>query len=306
MTQQLKIAAYAVLVGLGVWFGYKFARNLAASNAPAQPIEATNQVSTLDTNVLESTNALVTNEVAVTNTAETPATNTSNTAAIPLKKKQPPAVQPLTRAERTARAMAWGAGLFAVIICLGLLIAHDFSHFAANKFEKFIFNDDLEGVKDPEYEQAEKVWANGNFLEAIQLMRDYLKEHPREQYVAIRIAEIYENDLGNYLAAALEYEEILKKKLPDERWGWAAIHLANLYSGKLNRGQDAIVLLQRIVAEYGHTAAAKKARERLMAEGIAVPEPVLEPAVADEPEEKPPIPPSEPPSNLPPGFKPKK
>lgn len=308
MTQQLKIAAYAVLLGLGVWFGYNFASNLRASNTPTEPVEPTNQISVVDTNAVEATNAVVTNQVAVTNAAEVAATNGSNVAAIPPKRKQTAAAVPVTRAERTSRALAWGAGLFVVILCFGLLVAHDFSQFAAAKFQKFIFDDDLEGMKDPEYEQAEKVWANGNFLEAIQLMRDYLKEHPREQYVAIRIAEIYEKDLGNYLAAALEYEEILKKKLPDQRWGWAAIHLANLYSGKLNRGQDAIAMLQRIVAEYGHTAAAKKARERLTAEGIAIPEPALaEESVEEEAEpEQQPETPAEPPSNLPPGFRPKK
>jgi hypothetical protein len=118
--------------------------------------------------------------------------------------------------------------------------------------------------------------------------------------VALRIAEIYEKDLGNYLAAALEYEEIIKKKLSPERWGWAAIHLANLYSGKLKKSQEAVDLLQRIVAEYGQTGAAKKARERLTAEGIAFAAPLEEEAPSSPPA------PESPPSNLPPGFTPKK
>ena len=131
-------------------------------------------------------------------------------------------------------------------------------------------------------------------------MRDYLKLHPREQYVALRIDEIYEADLHNYLAAALEYEEVLKKRLPDERWGWAAIHLANIYSGKLNKTEEATALLRRIVDEYGRTAAAKKARERLgLPEPVAVVEAPTPPPVAES------TPPPEPPSNLPPGFRPK-
>jgi hypothetical protein len=130
-------------------------------------------------------------------------------------------------------------------------------------------------------------------------MRDYLKRHPREQYVALRIAEVYETDLRNYLAAALEYEEVLKKRLPPERWGWAAIHLANLSSGKLNKTEEATKLLRRIVDEYGQTAAAKKARERLgLPEPVAV---VAMPAPEPEPEKKP----ESPPGNLPPGFRPK-
>jgi len=111
--------------------------------------------------------------------------------------------------------------------------------------------------------------------------------------VALRIAEIYEKDLNNPLAAALEYEEILKKKLPPERWGWAAIHLANLYSGKLDKPQQATALLERIINDYGQTAAAKKARERL-----GIPESSPEAASPPKPEDTPP-------SNLPPGFRPK-
>jgi len=308
MTQQLKIGAYVILSLLGIFFGYQFIRNLRAADYSAkEPAIETNTVSENDTNrTLTATNAVEdTNAAAATNLVSTPATNVATNLALAskLKKADAPAKPALTRAEHTSRALSWGAGLFGVIVCLGLLIAHDFSHFAANRIQKFVFDENLVVEKDPEYEEAEKVWANGNHLEAIQLMRDYLKTHPREQYVAIRIAEIYEKDLGNYLAAALEYEEILKKKLPDQRWGWAAIHLANLYSGRLNRSQDAVTLLQRIVAEYGHTAAAKKARERLVAEGVPLPEPAPEQTqAASEPEPQEPAPPS----NLPPGFKPKK
>jgi len=186
--------------------------------------------------------------------------------------------------QRVGRLMLIGGVLFGVVVGLGLLVAHDVAHVFAHEVEQFIFDDVGEVTKDPEYDRAEQVWADGKFLEAIQLMRDYLAEHPREQYVALRIAEIYEKDLGNYLAAALEYEEILNKKLSPERWGWAAIHLANLYSGRLDRVKDAEALLHRIVEEYGQTAAAKKARERL-----GIPEPVVE--VPPEPEPAPTAPP---------------
>lgn len=205
------------------------------------------------------------------------------------------------RSPRAGRLAAYGIAMFFSVIGLAVMIGYDISKFFANRVNEFIFNDDLEGVRSPEYEEAENVWAKGDHLGAVGMMRDYLKRHPREQYVALRIAEIYETDLRNYLAAALEYEEILKKKLPAERWGWAAIHLANLYSGKLNKMEQATALLHRIVNEYGQTAAAKKARERL-----GLPEPVAEPiAVAAEPEPEPGPAKDEPPSNLPKGFRPK-
>src|SRR2546429_4519365 len=149
------------------------------------------------------------------------------------------------------------------LVGLGLMVAHDLSGLVGSRALKVIYNDEGEGIASPDYEKAEEEWANGNFLEAIQLMRDYLKQNPREQHVALRIAEIYEKDLLSFIAAALEYEEVLKQRLPPERWGWAAIHLCNLYTSKLNQSDKAIALLHRIVAEYGETAAAEKARKRL-------------------------------------------
>ena len=92
------------------------------------------------------------------------------------------------------------------------------------------------------------------------------------------------------------YQEILKKRLPPDRWGWSAIHLANLYSGKLEKPDEAEALLRRIINEHPQTPAAKKARERL-----GEPEQLIVTAqpVAAKPEKE------EPKSNLPPGFRPK-
>jgi tetratricopeptide (TPR) repeat protein len=203
---------------------------------------------------------------------------------------------PVAKSEGSGNWALYGALAFLAVVGLAILAARDISHLVATRVEDFVFSDDLEGVRNPEYEEAETEWTKGNHLEAIQLMRDYLKKHPREQYVALRIAEIYEKDLGNHLAAALEYEEVLKKPLPRDRWGWAAIHLSNLYSGKLNKTQQAETLLRRIVNEYPETPAARKARERL-----GEPEPVI---VTETLEAKAQTT-EQPKSHLPPGFRPK-
>ncbi len=159
--------------------------------------------------------------------------------------------------------MAYGALFVVFAIGVGLVMGHAISHYVVEKTGKILFDHEGELVKTPEYELAEQEWANGNPLDAIQLMRNYLKDHPHEQHVALRIAEIYEKDLKNHIAAALEYEEVLKQKLPPEQWGWTAIHLCNLYSTKLNQPEKARTLLERIDAEYGNTAAAAKARKHL-------------------------------------------
>lgn len=167
------------------------------------------------------------------------------------------------RSSPKANLGMWGAALFASLVGLGLLAGQDISRYFSAKALKMLFNDDGEPITDPEYEVAEQEWAKGNHLDAIRLMREYLVKNPREQYAALRIAEIYEKDLNNPLAAALEYEEVLTKKLPPERWGWAAIHLCNIYSTKLGQMDKAIALLRRLDEEYPETAAAGKARQRL-------------------------------------------
>jgi tetratricopeptide (TPR) repeat protein len=164
--------------------------------------------------------------------------------------------------EGYTKAMTFGALFFVVIVGLGLFIGHDLSQYFGNRALKTLYNDEGAGQHDPEYDQAEQVWADGQHLEAIRLMREYLQKNPREQHAALRIAEIYEKDLQNFLAAALEYEEVLKHNLPRERWGWAAIHLCNLYL-KLGQPDKTLALLRRIDAEYGETQAAEKARKRL-------------------------------------------
>ena len=161
-----------------------------------------------------------------------------------------------------AKVMIYGAIFFVSVVALGFLLGHDIAHYMGDRVLRGVHNDEGEGMADPDYEAAEQVWADGNYLEAIQLMRDYLKRNPREQHVAIRIAEIYEKDLNNNLASALEYEEVLKQKLQQERWGWTAIHLCNLYF-RMNQPDKAVALLRRIDTEYGETAAADKARKRL-------------------------------------------
>jgi tetratricopeptide (TPR) repeat protein len=190
----------------------------------------------------------------------------------------------------------WGAGLVLSLVGAGGLLAFEVAQFLGARAARAYYDETQQGPVDPDYEKAEEEWTRGNYLEAIRLLREYLAVNPREQHVALRIAEIYEKDLQNPLAAALEYEEVLKQRLPPERWGWAAIHLCNLYTGRLDQFDKAVELLRRINREYGTTAAAEKARNRLgqlEAEGVIEPQPRPEP------------PPETGPS-LPPGFGPRK
>ncbi len=348
MNVKIKLAAYAVLMVLVIVFGSLFYSNYkavtkgdsdeptatAAAPAPVPKVVATNiavvtNAASADTNSVADTNApAATNQAVVT---------TTNTAPPPSPAPKEAAAPPTESIGKKRGAMiGYLAAFVVVLIGLGLLVAADVTAYMGSRSVDFLFDDKGQDERSPEYEKAEHVWAQGKHLEAIQMMREYLKENPRAQYVAIRIAEIYEKDLKNTLAAVLEYEEILKKKLPAEKWGWTAIHLCNIYT---NMGQQdkTMVLLQKIVDDYPKTSAAKKARARL-----GIEEPVAEAAPAPPPADDPPPgvevayhrtkvtidtskgkinyadaipqdevkpveppPPAAPKSNLPPGFRPK-
>lgn len=322
----IKLAGYIVLLLLAVFFFRRFreqytaAADLSASRlaradrigAVAAPPVITNvveEIAVTETNALDgganASGTAVTNQEAVSadlSTTNAPAASNSQ------------GIRPATGVSAASADSSWAGYMGAfilVVLALGGLVAWDFAQFIARRGHSSVFQEDTEAKRDPEYEEAEKAWSNGEHLEAVRLMREFLKKNPAEQYASLRIAEIYEKDLHNPLAAAMEYEEILCRKLPREKWGWTAIHLSNLYSGKLNHPDKALALLNRVIEEYPETGAARKARSRMgLPEPDAVSGEVLT-AAADtnsEPELLNELPSSEPepPSNLPRGFRPRK
>lgn len=309
----VKSALYIILALLSVYFFRQFRTEYNEAFAlgsvlPMEPLETNAVVAAASTNseptgtnlittnlVSESTNNLghATNGLAVTNANSTKRLETTQT------------VTPDRVGRHRSAAMLYMSLFVLTIIFLGGLASWDFARSAGERSHSLVFQEN-EGVeRSPEYEAAEQEWSNGNYLEAVTQMREYLRHHPSEQYVALRIAEIYEKDLNNHVAAAMELEEVLTKRLPREKWGWTAIHLANIYSGRLNKPDQAISLLNRIVEHYPETGAAKKARSRL---GLPEPESSVSADTSESNEERlgAQITPPEDQSNLPKGFRPKK
>lgn len=156
-----------------------------------------------------------------------------------------------------------GFGFVLSLILFGILVARDVTEAIGNRVGAALYTDQAPQLKSQLYEEGEELWKKGDYLGAIETFREYLKKHPREIYALRRIAEIYEKDLNNPLAAALEYEGILKHPLPSHRWAWTALHLHNIYVSKLERKDDAIELLKRVATEHPETEGAQKAIKRL-------------------------------------------
>jgi TolA-binding protein len=306
MKLPIRIALY---LGMVMLMGYSLSRFRTAYSSQGSIRQDTSLVGEESSEAAQAQPAPTEAQETGTNAPSTTAgavTNAPTTNAVPpvvASTNAAPQKKPASKNDASSSSVPT-LGLFVVsLLGLGGLIAWDVARAMGERASKSILADDWVERKDPEYEKAEEVWANGQHLDAIALMREYLAKNPREQHVAIRIAEIYEKDLGNPLAAALELEEVLRKKLPREKWGWTAVRLTNLYSGRLNQSDKALQLLERIVNEFPETGAAKKARQRL---GLPEPEVAVQPAAEEAPEEDSddsPPPPPEPPSGLPKGFR---
>jgi hypothetical protein len=226
MNSGVKLILYVILVIAVLVTGALFFKNFGKLFAEEKPaIEASAEPSPepapapADTNAVIDTNAAaITNAVADTNavasvtnnltdtnlTAETsitnapPETNAVAKAKTPTKKKSKrAAANPATgEPDGPSHIGLWTGSFILSVIALGALIAWDVSNFMGNRTLKVLYNDDNASHKDPEYEEAEKIWADGQHLEAVRLMRDYYNKNPREVHVALRIAEIYEKDLN--------------------------------------------------------------------------------------------------------------
>lgn len=285
------LAVSAVVCSHLFLVSYNRAAQRAAQRYDTPELSATEATTTAAPSEASETNAVAAGTSNTTVAASIADTNAPATNAVPgvARPPQSPAV-----AEDSHKGL-YAALALGSLIGLGLMVGREVANYIGYRVQREIYGEASEPVGDPEYDEAEQVWANGDHLEAVRLLRDFLQKKPQKLHAAFRIAEIYEKDLHNPLAAALEYEEILRHKFDPERWGWAAIHLVNLYN-RLDQAAKGDALLQRVAAEYGQTAAGAKARERL---GL----PEHEAAPAEGEAEAPP--PDDGSFRLPPGFKPK-
>jgi hypothetical protein len=190
----------------------------------------------------------------------------------------------------------WFCAYLLLGLALGVLAAWDISTWFGSTSERFIFGTGGRALHfDPRLKQAEALLKDRQPLAAIEILRAHLGDKPREWQAAARIAEIYQGPLHNPLAAALEYEELLKHgRLPRAARPWILLRLGDTYLF-LNRGDAATAQFTQVVSKYPRSGAAEKARRRLAAAEPAPPPPAPEPA---------PTAPVTPGPKLPPGFRP--
>ncbi|NBV21004.1 MAG: hypothetical protein EBS05_03285 [Proteobacteria bacterium] len=267
---------YAGLLALGYWSGFSAHRDYSllmmddgaelARRSRAKPAKSTEEP------------ADPAADPAVAKPDPTPATTNAPPAKAKAAKKAASA-KPETASEETEETasihlsrrvsslyvhlVGYTFGLAVSFLGLGLVAAQDFGHLLKHGFGKEVSYVNDKAARAAAYEQAEQVAMRGQHHEAIKLLQAILVKHPDHTHSLLRIAELYDKDLQDFPRAAQQYEKLLEKPLPAEQWGWIAIRLANIYSGKLAQPQTALKILQRLAVDYPETQAGGKALKRL-------------------------------------------
>ena len=250
MNSSLKIGLYILTVLGTLICSVQFSKAWRRVN-PVEPASEVVSPANIGSTASEVRIAATTNAEASTRTAgvetNTPAAgrsepveSTNEVAGVPVERDASTESTPVQVSGRGwAQLLFWGFIGLASVAGLGALIAYDVSQYAGNRATESLFDDEGEGIPDSIDDLVDKAYADGDFLEAVRILREHLAKSPGSVEAQIRIAELYEKDLNNPLAAALEYEEILKKSLTLEKRGWTTIHLVNLYN-RLDKPDQAL------------------------------------------------------------------
>jgi len=216
-----------------------------------------------------------------TNTPPALATNaptaTNNPAAITPPKAAPGGAAKELAALRQGRRVGGNyirilfstLGFGVSLTVLGFVAAQDFGRLLKFRLGREVTYVDAKSERNDQFDRAQVLAAKGKHAAALRLLQEILGRHPQHARSLLLIAEIQDKEMGDYPAAALHYEQLLQLKLPAEQWGWTAIRLANLYSGKLGQPDAAIDLMKRLASEHPDTPAGAKAIKRLARINVA-------------------------------------
>jgi tetratricopeptide (TPR) repeat protein len=152
---------------------------------------------------------------------------------------------------------------------LGFVAAQDFGRLLKFRLGREVTYVDAKSERNDQFDRAQMLAAKGKHAAALKLLQEILARHPQHARSLLLAAEIHDKEMGDYAAAALHYEQLLRLNLPPEQWGWTAIRLANIYSGKLGQPDTALDLMKRLATTYPDTPAGAKAIKRLAKISVA-------------------------------------
>jgi tetratricopeptide (TPR) repeat protein len=121
----------------------------------------------------------------------------------------------------------------------------------------------------PEYSIAEARLKQGRFAEAICAYREVIERFPDDVFAHLRLAEIYQEKLGNASTAQVELESALRKASAPDAFALTAHRLADFYERTLHDRERAVCVLRDIVQRCPDTKHASLAQHRIKALGAS-------------------------------------
>ncbi|MEY4385684.1 MAG: hypothetical protein RLY20_967 [Verrucomicrobiota bacterium] len=161
-----------------------------------------------------------------------------------------------------SRAYALFAVYLLMSAALALFVAWDVARSLGGFASQLFWSGGRIASITPAWWKADRLCRDRQYLEAIRVLREFHEAHPRQWSAAVRIAEIYERDLANPLSAALEYETLLRQRLPKRAQAEILLRLAADYL-LLHRTDESAARLNQVLADFPGSAAATKAARRL-------------------------------------------
>ena len=118
--------------------------------------------------------------------------------------------------------------------------------------------------EDAQYRQAQQLYANENYSQAVQMFREHLVEFPGSKHSANAtywLAHCYFK-MGEYPQAISGFDE-LRAQFPESGKVPIAMHNEAVAYSRLGQNARAIELFQRLIREYPDDVATEGAREKL-------------------------------------------
>ena len=147
-------------------------------------------------------------------------------------------------------------------LCLGALLAPDFSGWLADKFFGLIFPKN-EGKVIKEYSHIKALTAQGYYDRAIEEYKKELDNDPMNHDLMLEIAQIYHENLKNFDLAVEYYNKALALITDDNTWVFVKNRLADIYLSDLDDKDKAAVVLNDIITKLPDTKHAQQASDRI-------------------------------------------
>jgi len=147
-------------------------------------------------------------------------------------------------------------------LCLGALLAPDFSGWLADKFFGLIFPKN-EGKVIKEYSHIKALTAQGYYDRAIEEYKKELDNDPMNHDLMLEIAQIYHENLKNFDLAVEYYNKALALITDDNTWVFVKNRLADIYLSDLDDKDKAAVVLNDIITKLPDTKYARQAGDRI-------------------------------------------